>query len=171
MQFITKKRSKKVIAAVTAIILIPTAAFAAWFLLKGMTGSVKTAAGVTLDSVSISGTTGLNCIPSKSGENVNVAITEALPGSRCDIRVNYVGKVGSEFVVQSASFDDGGMVDALVSAASCGKPVDSLGKWAVDIRVQVSADAPMNTTIPAGPSAGIKFVTTDDYVAAECNSY
>lgn len=177
-----KKRARKYVAGVLALVLVPMAAYAAYVLLYGFSGSVSTASmAVAYEDPAVTAQTNLTCSvnPATGGKDLRVSITKALPGGTCEIEVKLKedgAKQDYPLKVQKVTFGSGSawLTTAFSSASQCGvspakyQPTFFQGQ-SVKFKIKVSEDAPMNATYTADSGKdGLTVVKADDYVAANC---
>lgn len=175
-----RRRGRKAIAIITALVLIPTAAFAAFILLKGFTGSVTTSSmslntSADVNSTKVLSSTDMTCAVSVANDKVNITATKALPGGTCDIQVGYMAS-GDATTLKAQKVTFTGDANQYVTAAFlpsyCGKVVGSTVSVpsTFQFRISVAPNAPMGQTWNAAGDAGISFVTADGYVPADCKT-
>lgn len=172
---IVNTRPRKAVAIVLAIVLIPAAAWAAFMLIAGITGNVKTA-NVEADwynsGANVSDSEAATCTAdTNTAGEMAVNMTNAFPGGFCEVSGSLQDRQGGNtvpMVVQGINF--GGESSAVIATvvSGCGAEVVETST-PVKFRLTIANDAPMNTTIPAGADAGIVLVPQADYVAANCN--
>jgi hypothetical protein len=171
---------RKFVAIPLLLILIPTAAWAAFTFLFGMTGSVKTATVTpVIDQVSVTNQVDATCSITKAdAKTVAVTITKAFPGAECSFRVTTTRPAAAQdalMVTQGITYVDSPYVTTKYAAGSCGVVVNdpnlSGSTNRLDFTVKVSTDAPMATTYPANAQAGFSLVPQASYVAASCPTW
>lgn len=168
---------RKLVSIPLLVLLIPTAAYAAFAILFGIGGSVTTAnVTPTIESASLANSSSATCSITKgSGSKLTVSITKAFPGGSCEFRVNTVmlsGTQDTSMVTQDISYVNSPYVTTKFNSGSCGRVANTSGvPQPIDFTVKIAPDAPMGTTYPAQAAAGISLVPSSDYVVANCPTW
>ena len=168
---------RKYVAIPVVLILIPSAAFAAFLFLLGMGGSVRTATvNPELWQASTTSSTSATCTPTIANGRINLAITNAFPGGECTIKVNMNRPSVDQavpMVTQNIEFTETNMVTTKFAPGSCGVIANERGMTAniFSFTVKISDSAPMGTTYPAKAGAGVSLVPQSDYSVAACPTW
>lgn len=179
MQFsnIVKGRRKFVVLPLL-LVLIPTAAWAAFVLLFGFTGAVSTASVTpTIQNVSTGQMTDAACTITKTNEKtVNVSMTKAFPGASCQFSVGMINgqpttTQDAVMVAQGITFVNSPYVTTKFDAGSCGLQGNASTVKNATFTVKIASDAPMGTTFPADSNVGITLVPQASYVVANCPTW
>lgn len=173
-----KRHVKKIVGGVLALLLVPTAAYAAYVLLFGATGSVSTAS-VDYDITStakLSKTTAQTCTATVTdAESFSLNTEGMFPGDNCSVRVtmNANGTQDATMVLQGVEFVSNESIVTAVAGSSpvkCGDPLagDPLVDNGIDMTVLAKDTAQMGQSYPADAQAGIKLVPQGQYDPSKC---
>jgi hypothetical protein len=168
-----RRRIRKALLIAACLVLVPTVAFAAWFIIVTMKGSVTTAGqpSIRYTGATVLSQSGMNCSTVLDGANdheVAVNITDALPGGECKLRFSIAKDSGpADTRIQSVSFVSA-VQTAFTTSAPCGVVLNGTPA-VVDVTIRIPSEIAYGTTFPADAMAGIKLVQGSDYKVADCN--
>lgn len=171
---------RKYVAVPLLLVLVPTAAWAAFSLLFGITGQVQTASVTpVISTVSVNDSKDATCSITKTGDRtMSVSVTKAFPGAECSFHVVTTRPSGAQdalMVTQGIDFVASAHVTTKFASGSCGRIVNDPNLSATtnyfDFIVKVSPDVSMGTTYPASAGVGISLATQANYVAANCPTW